>query len=88
MSARLRLVLGLGQRLAVGAGCHGGIVSVGSLQLPGTGGPVQAFRVTGTGPRRSPIEGLGARPLSRFVGREPEMRALRDVLGQVAVAPE
>ena len=61
---------------------------LGSLQLPGTGGPVQAFRVTGTGPRRSPIEGLGARPLSRFVGREPEMRALRDVLGQVAVAPE
>ena len=61
---------------------------LGSLQLPGTGGPVQAFRVTGTGPRRSPIEGLGARPLSRFVGREPEMRALYDVLGQVAVAPE
>lgn len=61
---------------------------LGSLQLPGTGGPVQAFRVTGTGPRRSPIEGLGAGPLSRFVGREPEMRALHDVLGQVAVAPE
>ena len=61
---------------------------LGSLQLPGSGGLVHAFRVTGTGPRRSPIEGLGARPLSRFVGREPEMRALRDVLGQVAVAPE
>ena len=61
---------------------------LGPLQLPGTGGPVHAFRVTGTGPRRSPIEGLGARPLSRFVGREPEMRALRDVLDQVAVAPE
>jgi len=61
---------------------------LGSLQLPGTGGLVHAFRVTGTGPRRSPIEGLGARPLSRFVGREPEMRALYDVLGQVAVAPE
>src|SRR5437667_4034879 len=61
---------------------------LGSLQLPGTGGPVQAFRVTGTGPRRSPIEGLGARPLSRFVGREPEMRAPYDVPGQVAVAPE
>jgi class 3 adenylate cyclase/tetratricopeptide (TPR) repeat protein/DNA-binding XRE family transcriptional regulator len=61
---------------------------LGPLPLPGASGPVQAFRVTGTGPRRSPIEGLGARPLSRFVGREPEMRALRDVLDQVTVAPE
>src|SRR5215468_5545561 len=61
---------------------------LGSLQLPGAGGSVHAFRVTGTGPRRSPIEGLGARPLSRFVGREPEMRALHDVLEQVAVVPE
>jgi hypothetical protein len=44
--------------------------------------------VIGVGPRRSPIEGLGARPLSRFVGRDLEMSTLRDVLAQVAASPE
>jgi class 3 adenylate cyclase/tetratricopeptide (TPR) repeat protein/DNA-binding XRE family transcriptional regulator len=61
---------------------------LGPLQLPGVDGSVTAFRVTGTGSRRSPIEGLGARPLSQFVGRELEMKALHNVLEQVAVAPE
>jgi class 3 adenylate cyclase/tetratricopeptide (TPR) repeat protein/transcriptional regulator with XRE-family HTH domain len=58
------------------------------VSLLGLEGPVDAFRVTGRGPRRSPIEGLGARPLSRFVGRDLEMSTLRDVLDQIAVAPE
>jgi class 3 adenylate cyclase len=61
---------------------------LGRLQLRGAGETVAAFRVIGTGPRRSPIEGLGARPLSQFVGRDLEMRALHDVLEQVAIAPE
>ena len=64
------------------------LVKLGPIPLPGMERPVAAFRVTGVGPRRSPIEGLGARPLSRFVGRDLEMSALRDVLAQVAVAPE
>jgi len=58
------------------------------VSLPGADGSVAAFQVTGVGPRRSPIEGLGARPLSEFVGRELEMTTLHDALGQVTVTPE
>ena len=61
---------------------------LGPVPLRGGNGSVAAFRVIGVGPRRSPIEGLGARPLSRFVGRELEMSALRDILSQVAASPE
>jgi len=64
------------------------LVDLGPVPLPGMPGPVTAFRVTGVGPRRSPIEGLGARPLTRFVGRDLEMSTLHDVLAQVGVAPE
>jgi len=48
------------------------VEELGPLSLPGTAEPVAAFRVTGVGPRRSPIEELGARPLSQFVGRDRE----------------
>jgi len=61
---------------------------LGPVPLRGGGGSVAAFRVTGVGPRRSPIEGLGARPLSQFVGRSLEMSTLHDVLAQVAASPE
>lgn len=64
------------------------LVELGRVRLPGIDGLVDTFRVTGMGPRRSPIEGLGARPLSRFVGRDLEMSTLQDVLDQVAVSPE
>jgi len=64
------------------------MVELGAVSLPGIKAPVEAFRVTGVGPRRSPIEGLGARPLSAFVGRDLEMSTLHDVLAQVTVAPE
>ena len=64
------------------------LVELGRVPLPGIDGLVETFRVVGVGPRRSPIEGLGARPLSRFVGRDLEMRTLHDVLGQVAVSGE
>jgi class 3 adenylate cyclase/tetratricopeptide (TPR) repeat protein/transcriptional regulator with XRE-family HTH domain len=61
---------------------------LGPVPLQSGGGSVAAFRVMGVGPRRSPIEGLGARPLSRFVGRDLEMSTLHDVLAQVAASPE
>jgi class 3 adenylate cyclase/transcriptional regulator with XRE-family HTH domain/tetratricopeptide (TPR) repeat protein len=64
------------------------MVELGAVSPPGIKAPVEAFRVTGVGPRRSPIEGLGARPLSAFVGRDLEMSTLHDALAQVAVAPE
>jgi class 3 adenylate cyclase/tetratricopeptide (TPR) repeat protein/DNA-binding XRE family transcriptional regulator len=55
---------------------------IGPLTLSGGSSSIAAFRVTGVGPRRSPIEGLGARPLSQFVGRDREMGALHDLLAQ------
>jgi len=64
------------------------LVELGRVPLPGIDELVETFRVTGVGPRRSPIEGLGARALSRFVGRDLELRTLNDVLDQVAVSPE
>jgi class 3 adenylate cyclase/tetratricopeptide (TPR) repeat protein/transcriptional regulator with XRE-family HTH domain len=63
------------------------LVELGPGALAGMDPPVDAFRVTGVGPRRSPIEGLGARPLSRFVGRDLEMSTLHHVLDQAA-SPE
>jgi class 3 adenylate cyclase len=45
---------------------------------------VGAYAVMGVGPRRSPLEVYGKRPLSRFVGRERELTVLGDFLQQVA----
>src|SRR5262249_36457086 len=43
-----------------------------------------AYAVVGLGPRRSPLEVYGKRPLSRFVGRERALTALHDLLVQGA----
>src|SRR5207247_5604872 len=45
---------------------------------------VGAYAVVGVGPRCSPLEAYGKRPLSRFVGREQELTNLHDLLAQVA----
>jgi DNA-binding NtrC family response regulator/tetratricopeptide (TPR) repeat protein len=45
---------------------------------------VGAYAVVGVGPRCSPLEAYGKRPLSRFVGRERELINLHDLLAQVA----
>jgi transcriptional regulator with AAA-type ATPase domain len=44
---------------------------------------VRAYAVVGLGPRCSPLEVYGRRPLSRFVGRARELAALHDLLAQV-----
>jgi transcriptional regulator with AAA-type ATPase domain/tetratricopeptide (TPR) repeat protein/class 3 adenylate cyclase len=44
---------------------------------------IGAYAVARVGPRRSPLEVYGKRPLSRFVGRERELTALGDLLEQV-----
>lgn len=61
--------------------------AVGPVQVQGKHQPVMAYRVLGLGPHRSPLQRLGARPLSRFVGRDREMAALRDLVAQVAGHP-
>jgi len=58
------------------------------LTVSGAAGGVETFQVTGIGPRRSPIEGLGTRPLSHFVGRKREMSALHDLVEQISGAAE
>ena len=50
----------------------------------GSAGGVGAYAVLGVGPRCSPLEAYGKRPLSRFVGRERELIDLHDLLVQVA----
>ena len=54
--------------------------SLGAVSLRGKGAPVEAYRVLGAGPRRSPLEGLSPRAMGHFVGRTAEMAALREAL--------
>jgi DNA-binding NtrC family response regulator/tetratricopeptide (TPR) repeat protein len=64
----------------------------GWFELQGRDGPADAdtaegigvYAVVGLGPRRSPLEVYGKRPLSRFVGRERELTTLHDLLAHVA----
>ncbi len=58
--------------------------SVGPLHAKGIAEPVPAYKVLGLGPRRSPLEGLGERPLAEFVGRERDLADLHELLAQVA----
>ena len=44
---------------------------------------VGVYAVVGVGPRFSPLEVYGKRPLSRFVGRERELTTLREILAHV-----
>ena len=59
---------------------HGRAGPAGAGMADGVG----AYAVVGVGPRRSPLEVYGKRPLSRFVGRERELADLGDLLAQVA----
>lgn len=54
--------------------------------IDGTSSPDgdSVYAVVGQGPRRSPLEAYGKRPLSRFVGRERELATLHDLLAQAA----
>ncbi len=58
------------------------VEAVGPLQIKGKGEPVSTYRVLGVGPRRSPLEGLGPRALSQFVGRERQLGTLAELLAQ------
>jgi class 3 adenylate cyclase/tetratricopeptide (TPR) repeat protein len=53
---------------------------LGPLEVRGKSVPVGAHRVLGVGPGRSPQDGLGSRPLGRFVGRAPLLGALSEAL--------
>ncbi|MGH7326113.1 MAG: AAA family ATPase [Candidatus Rokuibacteriota bacterium] len=50
------------------------------LRVKGKTEPVIAYRLVGLTPRRSPLEAVGERPLSQFVGRDGELATLNDLL--------
>jgi adenylate cyclase len=56
------------------------LTDLGEFQIKGATGPLRVFELTGTGPARVPIDAARARGLTRFVGREHELRALEDAL--------
>jgi class 3 adenylate cyclase/tetratricopeptide (TPR) repeat protein len=56
---------------------HGELL--GPVPVKGLQKPVVVHRLTGVGPRRSPLEGLGPQALSHFVGRDRELEALLDL---------
>jgi len=55
----------------------------GAVDIRGLSAPVSIHVLTGPGDRRSPLDLPGERPLSHFVGRDRELRALRDLLAEV-----
>jgi class 3 adenylate cyclase/tetratricopeptide (TPR) repeat protein len=56
---------------------------LGSVEVKGLQKPVVVHRVTGVGPRRSALEGVGPQALSHFVGRDRELEALLDLFEAV-----
>ena len=57
---------------------------LGAMPVKGLPAPVEAYELTGAGPRRSRLSAAAARGLSRFVGRDAELEQLREALGRAA----
>jgi class 3 adenylate cyclase/tetratricopeptide (TPR) repeat protein len=58
------------------------VETVGPIEVKGKRDPVTVHKLLGFEPRRSPLRGLGRRPLSQFVGREREAHVLGDLLAR------
>jgi class 3 adenylate cyclase/ribosomal protein L40E len=52
--------------------------ALGPTKLKGVSEPVNVYEVTGLGPLRTRLQRAEARGLTKFVGREPEMEAMRN----------
>ena len=57
---------------------------LGPVEVRGRSEPVVVFRLLGVGSRRSPLEGVGPRGLSHFVGRDRELDTLLDLFEAAA----
>jgi AAA ATPase domain len=57
---------------------------LGAMPVKGLAAPVEAYELTGAGPRRSRLSAAAARGLTRFVGRDGELEQLREALGRAA----
>jgi len=55
----------------------------GPVELRGLSAPVLVHAARGPGERRSPLDAPDERPLSHFVGRDRELRTLRDLVAEV-----
>ncbi|MFQ5946510.1 MAG: AAA family ATPase [Anaerolineae bacterium] len=64
-------------RLAEG---HVLLKSLGSVPVKGLEAPIHVYELTGAGPARSRLQAAAARGLTRFVGRQGELEALRGAL--------
>jgi class 3 adenylate cyclase/tetratricopeptide (TPR) repeat protein len=65
-TSTLRLVEGLVQ-----------VTALGPVPVKGLLGPVEVFELTGASPLRRRLQAAAARGLTRFVGRQPELEAMR-----------
>ena len=57
---------------------------LGPVPVKGLEQPVEVYEMVGAGPRRSRLHAAAARGLTRFVGRETELEALRHALARAA----
>jgi class 3 adenylate cyclase len=57
---------------------------LGAMPVKGLPAPVEAYELTGAGPRRSRLSAAAARGLTRFVGRGAELEQLREALARAA----
>jgi class 3 adenylate cyclase len=57
---------------------------LGTMPVKGLPAPVDAYELTGAGPRRSRLSAAAARGLTRFVGRDGELEQLREALARAA----
>ena len=55
---------------------------LGAFEVKGVSGPVPVFELRGLGPARTRFDVSRARGLSRFVGRDADLRTLEDALAQ------
>ena len=71
-AATLRLVEGLVQ-----------VTALGPVPVKGLADPVEVFELTGASPLRRRLQAAAARGLTRFVGRQPELEAVRQARERV-----
>jgi len=69
-------------RLAEG---HVLVRSIGSVPVKGLEAPIEVYELTGAGPARSRLQAAAARGLTRFVGRQGELEALRGALERAGI---
>ena len=57
-----------------------GVKPLGPVNVKGLGEPIEAFELTGAGVARTRLQAAAARGLTRFVGRDAEVEAVRQAL--------